>query len=69
MKPKINDLFNAIQSRQMAGVNISTFEIHPQDYFYLEAEWLRDGTEHPFQVSKTMGVTLYINKDMLRLGE
>ncbi|MGV1017466.1 MAG: hypothetical protein ACOYBW_08825 [Fluviibacter phosphoraccumulans] len=63
----INNLVNAIHSWQMAGVAVTEFHVHPADYFYLEAEWLRQHFGHPFHITQAMGVKLYVKDDAPRL--
>lgn len=68
MQPTINDLVTAINSRRMAGVAVSEFDIHPDDYFYLEAEWLRQHeVGHPYHAALSLGVTLFVKQDAPRL--
>ena len=63
-----NDLVNAINSRRMAGVAVSEFAIHPDDYFFLEAEWLRNrDVGHPYHAAVALGVTLFVKHDAPRL--
>lgn len=64
----IGDLHQAIESKRLAGVEVTKFALHPDDYFYLEAEALRQRDKHPFHVATDMGVTLFVTKDAARFG-
>lgn len=68
MKPTSNHLLAAIHSRKMASADVREFGIHPEDYFFLEAEWLRARDSHPFHVANAMQVTLFVKDDAPRLG-
>lgn len=64
-----DDLEHAIESKRLAGVEVNEFVLHPDDYFYLEAEWLRQqGDEHPYVLCKDMGVKLFVKNDAPRFG-
>lgn len=42
--------------------------LHPKDYFELEAQALRNKTEHPFTVAQGMGIHLYVTEKAPRMG-
>ena len=58
-------LMDAIRSRLTVGEH--EFHMHPIDYFYLEAEWLRLRDSHPFHVAQAMEIKLFVQQDAPRL--
>ena len=69
MKITTDHLHRAIHSHQLSNPLDVRFLIHPEDYYYLEAESLRMGGTvfHPFPITTAYGLTLIINKDAPRL--